>query len=291
MLKYNHIFNENVNYPFHIHAIESSSTSVSINLNGVNLGYFAPTVGTLHSFTKYTAEFSILELMVVGTRQEYSKAIEASFFKDSTVKYIKNTAGRFLVKNNETGKYYWSSTARTRFFFNPEYFNSKECWEFVVGYIPSGKILNDVWEEAEAKSLFLDQIYLTSESWVGEKTIEDVDPLIISPFSNSLTGTAKEFVVDTFIDVLQDLEDGDKIVIDNGSEKIELVVENSYTKAVYETVNVTDRPINHVDIDIVNPNKKLVYSKALAIGTQEDIEIVLYDNNIAFSIERIAEEV
>ncbi len=287
MLKYNHIFNENVDYPFHIHVIESSSTSVAVNLNGHLIGYFKPTAGITHAFTKYTREFSILELMVVGTRQEYTKNIEASFFKDSTVKYIKNSWGAFLTKNNETNKYYWSNTSRTRFFFNPEYFNMKVCWEFVIGYIPQGKVTNTIWTEEAAKELFLNQIYLTEESWPGEKSIEDVEPLIVNHFDILTSGNSNDFVVDTFIEQLQDLVDGDEIVIDNGIEKLEITVSNTYTKALYDTINVTTRPLIHVPIDIVNPNKKILYSKGIDVGVEETINLELHGNNIQFNIQRI----
>ena len=287
MLSYDHVFNTDVDQPFHIHAIASSSTSVAINLNGVFVGYFKPNLGSTYTFIKYTAAFSILDLMVVGTRQEYDKATSKSFFKDSVVKYIQNSFGDFLVRDNELNTYSWSSTARTRFFFNPEYFNSKVLWNYIVGYVPTGKIVTKVWSDYEALTLFTNQIYITDETWTGDKAIPDVEPLAFLPFSNETMGIARDIVVDSFIEELQGLKDGDIITIDNGTETIEVTVENCYTNALYNPATETTRPLVHVPIDIINPNKKYLYTKGLDVGDEETINLELHGNNIQFNIKRI----
>lgn len=286
MLKYTHVFNSNVDNPYHVHIIESDTTSVAINLNGNLVGYFRPTVGTTYTYPKYVDIPSIVDLMAVGSRQVYDNKTNAAFFKDSTVKYIKNGAGDFLVLNTISGDYYWSSTDRTRFFFNPEYFSSNILWNFTIGYTPSGKVVNDIWDDATAKDLFLSQIYETTETWVGEKTIADVDPIAVLPFDIGTTGVMKTLGVDTFIEELQDLQNGDVININNGVETLDVTVANCTTDATYEAVNTTTRPLIHVPIDILNPNKKYVYTKALDIDTQEDIVLDLYGNTIEFSIAR-----
>lgn len=289
MLKYTHVFNTIVDYPYHIHMIESDTTSVAINLNGKLIGYFKPNTGNLYQFDKYLTIPSILELMVVGSRQSYSTKIDNSFFKDATVKYIQDSRGWFLVKNNLTGGYFWSTTERTRFFFNPEYFSSNILWNYTIGYVPAGKVVNDVWEESAANDLFLSQVYVTDESWGGEKIIADVDPIELLPFDNSTTGLLKTLGVDSFIDELQDLVNGDVITINNGTETVEVTVGNITTDAIYEVTNITTRPIGHVNIDIINPNKKIVYSKALVLDVEETINLELYSNNIQFTMKRITD--
>lgn len=289
MLRYNHVFNTNLDYPFHIHVIESSSTSVSIGLNNVTVGTYKPTLGRLYSFQKYNSlQASILELMVVGSRQNYDRYLEAAIFKDSMIKYIKDVSGRFLVLDNTTGQYYWSYTDRTRFFFNPKYFSSEVLWNKTVGYIPTGEQGLDIWDSTTANNLFLAQNYIVEldETWSGSKVIEDVDPVTVNSFNNDTEGLLTDYYVSEFIEDLQDLKDGDVITIDNGIDRLSITVENCWTEASYPLDNVTDRPIMHVPIDIVNPNKRVNYSKTMEMASQETISMTLYSNNIQFNITR-----
>lgn len=288
MLKYDHTFNNDVNYPYHIHSIESNTSSISVNLNNVHIGYFKPTKGTTTSFDKYITPIDILGLMVTGSRQAYDSKTYDSFFKDSTSKYIKNTSGYFLVRN-ENGTYSWSLTSRSVFFFNPEYFNSKVLWEMTLGYVPTGVITNELLSDEEARALFTPKNYITDTHWSEEQIIEDVAPLVLEHFSNLSSGTLTTVTVDYFIDELQDLKDGDTIIIDNGSETIELTVANCYTSATYVTYLETTRPIAHVDVDIVNPNKKYVYSQALTIDEIKNVSTTIDNNLVEFTVKRIAE--
>ena len=289
MLTYNHLFNENLEYPFHIHVIESNTTSVDISLNNVHVGYYKPTYGTKYILNKYYNIADILNLMVVGSRQVYNKQKEKAYFKPSTIRYIRNPSGKFLVLDLETNKYYWSETSRTSFFFNPEYFSSKVVWENTIGYIPIGTTTADLWDEDTAKDLFLTQIYETTQDWSGQITIADIEPITIDYFGNDISGEVKTLQVDTFIEELQDLKDGDILRIDNGLETLEVTVENIYTKAVYNTINETVRPLIHVPIDIINPNKKYLYSKPIVIGQEEDVILELESNIIQFSIKSTLE--
>lgn len=289
MLKYNHIFNTDLDYPYHIHSIESDSTSLTINLNGSLVGYFRPTTGSTYSFTSYITTPDILSLMAVGSRQAYDKKKDASFFKESTVKYISCADGRFLVKNNANGLYSWSTTERTRFFFNPEYFSSNFLWTYTIGYVPTGVVVDDLWDETTAQELFLSKVYIHDSPWGGEQAIADVDPMTIDYFDNAVTGIEKTITVDYFLDELQDLVDGDIITINNGSETLDMTVKNCTTSATYAASTETTRPIVHVPIDVINPNKKVVYSKALAIGDTQTINITVEGNALQFDISRIAE--
>ena len=290
MLKYNHVFNTtNLDQPYHVHIIDSDSTSVAVNLNNNLVGYYKPTVGSLNTFTSYLNIPNILDLMVVGSRQIYDAKKESTFFKVSTVRYISNHNGQFLVKNNNTGLYFWSYEERTSFFFNPEYFSSNLLWEITIGYVPTGVIVNDLWDEATANDLFLSKVYTCEEFWIGEKQIDDVEPMAIDYFNNNTEGISKEVAVDFFIEELQQLVNGDILSFNNGSETLEVEVKNVYTSATYPAATETTRPIVHVPVDIVNPNKKYVYSKALAIGVSETVNIVIEGNSLQFDIARIAE--
>lgn len=288
MLSYNHVFNNNVDYPYHIHSIASDSTSVSINLNHVFLGYFKPTAGSTYVFQKYYSIDSIFDLLVVGSRQSYDRKKEASYFKESTARYIRNTANKYLVRDLITNKYYWSSSERSRFFFNPEYFSSEVLWNLTVGYVPSGWVTIDLWNEQTAKDLFLTQTYVTTNDWVGQQEIADVDPITVDYFGNSLTGEVLNISVDYFITELQDLKNGDLIEINNGNESITVVVQNSETTiANYNRNTKTYRPLVHVPIDFINPNIKYLYTTSLNVGESKNISLTLHGLDINFYIKRI----
>lgn len=284
MLTYEHIFNENLDYPFHIHIIDTNSTSVSISLNKLFIGQFKKTIGSTYTFSKHYQIPDIFSLIVVGSRQNYTNKINNAYFKESTSRYIKNTAGLYLNIDPDTKQYFWNANSRTKFYFNPEYFSSKFLWELTIGYMPIGTTVLDLFSDT---SLFSNKVYETTEFWPGSKDIADVNPVTVDYFSLATIGVSKSFSVDYFINELQDLKDGDIIDITNGNDSLSIVVNNIYTKATYQAINTTTRPIIHVPIDIVNPNKKYVYSKDLAIGTSENINIQLHGNNIDFSIARI----
>lgn len=286
MLTYNHIFNENLDYFFHVHIIESNSASVSIKVNGIFIGNFKPTLGSTYSFNKYYEVPDILDLIIVGSRQTYSRKINNSYFKESTIRYVKNTAGEFLCIDPDTEQYYWSTTSRNNFYFNPEYFSSKTLWEMTIGYMPTGKEALNILSNEQ---MFYNRVYETTRNWPGQRPIQDVDPIEEDYFSNLTTGSTKEFKVDYFIDELQGLNDDDEIEISNGIDTINVIVKNIYTTATYPVSTVTTRPITHVEIDIVNPNKKCLYSKAQEIDEVEDINLTLYGNDINFTIAREAE--
>jgi len=283
MLVYEHIFNENLDYPFHVHIISSSSTSISISLNKLFIGQFKSTAGSTYTFTKYYQTPNIFDLIVVGSRQNYTNKINDAYFKESTSRYVKNTAGLYLNIDPDTKLYFWNANSRTKFYFNPEYFSSKFLWELTIGYIPTGKIVLDLFSDT---TLFSNKVYETTENWPGSKAIADVNPITIDYYSTSTTGIAKNYSVDYFINELQDLKNGDIIDITNGIDSLSITVSNIYTKAIYQQTNTTTRPIIHVPIDIINPNKKYVYSKDLVIGTNETTNLVLHNNIIQFTIER-----
>ncbi len=289
MLNYDHIFNTDINYPYHVHYIESDTSTVSINVNGIFRGYFKPTRGSSYSFSKYTyMPYSLLEYIVVGSRQIYSRALSKSIFKDTLIKYIRNSStGNFLSRNNETGNYYWHPVERTNFYFNPFYFRSSYLWQITIGYIPSKELTTDIFSYDAIVSLVTPKIIdLDTAEWQGELEIPDIPPLAYEPYKEQTTGILVTRNVDYFIEELQDLKNGDLVSISNGKQKIEVTVENCSTSATYPAVTTTDRPIAHVPIEIINPNKKIVYSKSLAPGDQRAVDITLYDNEIHFLVQR-----
>ena len=122
--------------------------------------------------------------------------------------------------------------------------------------------------------------------WSGELSIDTDDPVQYLSLIQIRRCIPKQLSVDSFIMELQDLSNGDIIAFSNGNERLEVEVKNVTTEASYPVSNATTRPIIHVPIDIVNPNKRLLYSKGLDSGAQETIQFELYNNNIQFQIAR-----
>lgn len=283
MLTYHHIFNENIDYPFHIHILDSDYC-VQAYKNGCLIANIMPNAGTGYSFNKfYTIEQSILELIVTGSRKSYGTIIDKSIFKTSNAKFVRNSSTGLFLTHKE-GNYYWSAEDRSLFFFNPYYFSSRFLWEYSIGYIPNNIEVLDLWQDS---SLFTNNIYDTDEFWAGMKTFEDVDPVKLDPFSNLTTGLTHTFTVNRIINELQDLKDGDILKFVGGPNVVEVEVKNTYTKALYNYDTVTTRPIITVPITIINPNKKVTIAKNLEPGSSEITNLVLYNNNITIQTRRI----
>ena len=292
MLKYNHIFNTtNLDLPYHIHYIDSDTSSFIIRVNGISIGEFKPTVGTKYKFEKIVAlPEEIWRLLIAGTNISYNKEINSIFYAESNIKYIKDGSGNYLAINPETNGYYWTTDIKTRFYFNPYYFSSSYLWTKLIGYVPTGVYLNNIWSEDEARDTFTQIEFLSTEIWQGERFFDTLPPVEISYFQEDQLGYSSFIEVGSFIYELQDLNNGDYITIDNGKETINFIVENCTTSALYEEETTTDRPIVHVPIQFINPNKEVLYAKTLESGAEETVAISLYDNDIKFTVKRLPPE-
>ena len=156
MLRYDHVFNADVTKPYHIHVLESDTSSITVNLNGLFVCYVSSTIGTKYSFSKFNQlESTILQLLVSGSTASYTKKTDQLIFNSLRAKYIKEPGGKFLARNNENGKYFWSTETRTVFFFNPFFFKSEFLWEYTLGYIPSKQQVINIWDKDAASELFL----------------------------------------------------------------------------------------------------------------------------------------
>lgn len=290
MLEYKHLFNtSDLTLPYHLHKIKSDTTSVSINLNGKLLGYYKPNAGTKYNFTKYLdLEDEVFDLLIAGSLQDYGVKINKSLFNDNTVTYIRLEDGRFLYLDNESGLYSWSTQYRSRFFYNPYYFDSKFLWESRLGYMPTGVQVTNQWPANIEQNLFLTtvKVFDNTFGWVGEQSITPVEPMTIDFFNNDTTGYSEDFGLSDLIK-LPDLYDGDTLTISNGKENITITVSNCIpTQFTYASYTETERPIVHVPIQLVNPNELVHYAKGLEREVEEVINLSLYDNDIQFTIKR-----
>lgn len=293
MLKYNHAFNTtDLTQPFHVHQISSDTKEVKIHINSKLIGAFRPNGLALSDtngqvYTRYLdlKDEDIFNLVVSGSRATYGTKIEESIFNDRSIIYVKNNSGKMLFRDPDTDKYSWEEDKRSRFFFNPYYFDSKNLWNLKLGYVPTGIICQDQWPDLEY-SLFTSLYYTTNLDWQGSVDIQPVEPMTVSYYNRATTGYASSFRIDRHLDIPH-VVDGDHVLITNGKESLEFDVSNSGETIVsYPTVTITNRPIIHVPLQFINPNELYHFAKPLDRGTQEVIHKVINDIDIQFKIVR-----
>jgi hypothetical protein len=291
MLKYNHVFNTtDTTKPFHIHQIQSDTSYVEVAINDRYIGKFKPNynASTGIGFTKRVniTDDLIFNLLLSGSLASYDPKTESAIFSDEGIVYINNTDGEFLSRNQETGKYFWSADQRSRFFFNPYYFDSEYLWKLKFGTMPTGVNCSCQWPDLE-QSLFLGLTYTTDRTWPGEEVIQPIEPLSIDYYARDEGIFTRYLYLDYILD-LPHVLDGDVIKISNGNDLLEVEVKNSGEPLfIYENSTVTDRPMVHVPIRCINPNELVHYTKGLEPATQEVISLTLNNKSIQFKIKRI----
>lgn len=293
MLEYNHYFNTtDLSKPFHIHQLLSSVDRVATYINDSYIGEVRPngwdkntTQG--YTFTKYLELTNKLmfDLLVSGSAATYDRKINEAIFNDKALVYISSPSGKRLYKNPDTNKYSWSEVKRSRFFYNPYYFDSGFLWALRFGSLPTGIKCSNQWPEIE-KTIFLGSTFKYNSEWSGEIDLPMIEPMTISYYNRDTTGYATELRIKELLDIPH-VVDGDKIRFDNGKEELEVVVENSGEPIfLFNETTVMDRPIVHVPIQCSNPNKLYHYAKGLESGTQEIISLELNNKTIQFKIVR-----
>jgi len=217
MLYYNHVFNTtDLDKPYHVHLLTSNISKIDVYVNKKYKTTISGNQGEAITVNKHTElQSSILELMVVGSRQTYDRQMSLALFKSSMARFIKDISGRYLLLDALTGEYSWSLTSRSTFFFNPYYFSSDILWNKTIGYVPEKFLNKDIWDYNTASQLFLTQEYVVDldETWSGSKQILDVEPITPKPFDNYTVGIEKSYSFDHYIEELQDLSNGDVITL------------------------------------------------------------------------------
>ena len=293
MLKYKYAQNPNdLTLPYHIHGIASDTASVQVYINGNLYGNFKPNMfdkPDKYLFTRhFVPEETIVQLFIVGSRQDYGAKDNASIFNQDTAVTIMLENGLTLFKDQETGRYSWDDTRRSRFYANPHYFDSEFLWNLTIGYAPTKTTLSYQWPLNYEQELFLPSVITVSDSnyWSGTRDVPDIEPMVNDPYDIYDHGEIVNLNLDAIID-LKTLKQGDHIEISNGSEKISFDVRlNEETQFIYENLVETCHPIVHQDILTVNPNGKVHYAKGLGRRQQELVTLTLYDKQIQFTIRR-----
>ncbi len=294
MLKYKYTTNDtDLTLPYHIHGISSDTSSVGISINGNSIGNHKPNMFEApdkYYFTRYfLPQEKLLQLLIVGSRQTYDAKENKSIFNQDSAVFIKLENGNCLYQDPITGKYSWDPIKRSKFYFNPHYFDSEYLWNLRLGYVPTGIKLTYQWPKNYEQLLFIPSTVTLGNSvgWAGAKDVPDIDPLVIDPFIVYDSGETVDINLNAIID-LKELKSGDLLEFTNGNETISLVVNiDEETLFNYQDPVIITRPILHADIETINPNGIVHYAKGMRQNTQELINLTLYGKQIQFTGRRL----
>jgi hypothetical protein len=287
MLKYSHAFNyTELDQPFHIHKLESDSQTVALSINNSHVGYYKPNPGYKYSFSKFLNIENLLELVVSGTAAEYSDAVNRSIFAEDKIIYVRNPLGETLWHDLETGLYHWKTDLRSKFFFNPYFFDSRYLWIKTFGTMPSGVKCNDQWEDSTEEKLFSSKFLEVTDTWTDGKAIDLVDPMVLEPYRYDTIGIESQFFVGAILDI-PEVKNGDVLTFTTTKDTLVVEVKNCPdTNFIYAEHTVTDRPIVHVPIRVISPNELIHYAKGLPSNTTESITLNLHGTDVTFMITR-----
>jgi hypothetical protein len=255
-----------------------STANIALYVNNTFIKYFTPNKvsgGSLVVTKKFNHGYNILENLHSGTIATYiDPRIDSAIFNENTYIYVKNTLGKFLHRvPDTTDSYEWHDTSRTKFFFNPYFWDSKYLWERLFGYVPTGISLTSQWPEVDEINLFSKRTLVVQDTWTGMRTITTIVPSNINYFTNNLTGT--EVTINLSHELDLDLETGDEVIFTNGKDRLAFTYNpenNASVKIngilVPGVVNIPNytRPIIHIPVVTIQPNKTLLFTKSLLNG-------------------------
>jgi len=265
MLRYNHIYNSTIFSVAHnIAAITSDSANVAIYINDKLQEIVSPNVGSGDSFDIYKNKLTddeILNLIYSGSQQNYSIDIDKLIFGEGNTIYVKNTAGNYLYTDT-SGNTIWSNTNKSRFFFNPYYFDSDYLWKKVFKQKPNSVTTSGLWDFNTEIALF-NRLTVTVDT-VNLPSL--VEPKIFNYFDQtSLIDTIK---INSYIFIKA--EQGDKVKLKTDKEELDFIYSPITTTArmIVPDIDGTsiDRPMIHIPLKTINPNSESLYSKILNKG-------------------------
>jgi len=281
MLKYNHIYNSTILSVAHnIAAIDSDSTNIAIYINDKLQEIVSPNVGPGTSFTIYKASLTdkeILDLIYSGSQQSYSIDIDKLIFGKGNTVYVKNTLGKYLY-TDASGNTSWSSTNKSRFFFNPYYFDSDYLWKRLFKKRPNNVITSGLWDLENEMKLFNRLTVVVDTTSLPSL----VKPKVFSYFDQTdLTDTIE---INNYI--FFKAKQGDKIKLKTDKEVLEFIYSPITTTArmIIPNINGTsiNRPIIHIPVKTINPNSTLLYSKILNKGLN-NFDLIVTIQGVTFS--------
>ena len=291
MIYYYHVYNKTeYDKPYSIHIIDAplATANLAVYVNGTFIKYVAPNMlktgtGSLSYSKHFEPAIDFLDTLHSGTVITYAdQGIDKAIFNDNTYIHVKNSEGKYLYRTPGTIDYYeWSLTNKSKFFFNPYFWDSEYLWKKTVGYVPSGINLTNQWPTDYEIAFFSKRTFTVTDTWVGSQQLNTVEPSSIDYFLDNVSGQNVTFQLSHLIEL--DLVPGDKVLLTNGVERKEFIyqpVGNSIIKIDGVTMPGTlnypskTRPVEHLEILTINPNRKILFSKSLANGSN-NFNIVL----------------
>ena len=223
MLSYNYVY-DSANHRAVVGS-DALQSNVAVYLNGtfskfVNPNLLRKGVGTYSYPKNFLHSFNVLENLHSGTIIEYSdKRIESLIFNDLTYIYVKNGDGNYLHRNPDNiNEYEWHATLRTRFFFNPYFWDCKHLWEKTTGYVPTNVVNTQQWPTDFAISYFSKRTLTVTDTWVGWQVINTIEPIEVDRFTNNGSGTSITYELSHLIDL--GAADGDEVLLINGKQRL-----------------------------------------------------------------------
>lgn len=270
----------NTALPYSIHAIETSPniSSVAVVINDVFHSYLKPnyTLGSgVYNFTKYFELPNVLELLHSGSVTDYADIkIQNSVFNDRTFIYVKNLDGKYLHRTiTGIDTYEWHDSEKTKFFFNPYFWDSEYLWVQMFGYVPSGITTTGQWPTNFEVEFFSKRTLELDISWPGEQSIQTVEPKPFDYFNLATSGELVSISLSSLLDI--NLVYGDKIEFYAGAERLSVEYKpiNNHKISINNidmpgTVSLSvSRPVVHLEIDVVQPNRRILFSRGLNNGS------------------------
>ncbi len=223
MLTYNYIY-DSANHRTVIGS-DALQTNIAVYINGTFSKFVNPNLlrkGTgSYSYSKnFLPGFNVLENLHSGSVITYSdKRLENLIFNDLTYIRVKNSDGKYLHRDPVVNdSYEWSDTEKTKFFFNPHFWDCNYLWQKITGQIPTGVELTNQWPIDTAISYFSKRTLTVSDSWAGWQTINTIEPSNIDYFTNNGSGTSVTYELSHLIDL--GANTGDEVLLINGKERL-----------------------------------------------------------------------
>ena len=223
MLQYNYVY-DSANHRVVIGS-DADKTNVAVYINGTFTKFVNPNLlrkGTgAYSYSKnFEHGFNVLENLHSGTIITYDDPrLDSLIFNELSFIYVKNGSGNYLYRNpSNINEYEWSATNRTKFFFNPYFWDCDYLWEKVAGHVPSGVSLTRQWPRDYAITYFSKRTLTVADTWVGWQVINTIEPGSINYFTNNGTGTLVTYELSHLIDL--GASDGDEVLLINGKQRL-----------------------------------------------------------------------
>ena len=223
MLLYNYVY-DGANHRVVIGS-DALQNNVAIYINGtfskfVNPNLLRKGVGAFSYSKNFLHNFNVLENLHSGTIIEYSdQRLDSLIFNELTYIHVKNGDGNYLHRNpaNEN-EYEWHANDKTKFFFNPYFWDCRHLWEKITGYVPTNVTNTNQWPNDLAIAYFSKRTLTITDTWVGWQTINTIDPITIDRFTNQGSGTSITYELSHLIDL--GATDGDEILLINGKQRL-----------------------------------------------------------------------